>query len=197
MVAESRLRIAVALTLLAPAPPLLFMGEEFGATTPFLFFCDFGPDLTSKVTEGRRLEFASFPEFSDPIVRATIPDPEKDETFQHSSLNWQESESEKGKRFLKLYKKLLTLRYLHISQRLSGIKKNQARYKRIGSETLQVSWVLADGARLHLIVNFGSEPSGLASPLKGDMIYSDPLFMGEAGMLRQSLPQSIVWLLDT
>src|SRR6185437_15717099 len=51
-------KVAMTCLLLAPSPPLLFMGEEFGASTPFLFFCDFGPDLASKVTRGRRSEFA-------------------------------------------------------------------------------------------------------------------------------------------
>src|SRR5689334_4486368 len=51
------LRAMVAVLLLAPSPPLLFMGEEFGATTPFLFFCDFSPDLAEKVRQGRREEF--------------------------------------------------------------------------------------------------------------------------------------------
>jgi 1,4-alpha-glucan branching enzyme len=48
------------IVLLSPSPPLLFMGEEFGADTPFLFFCDFGPELAAAVTQGRRREFARF-----------------------------------------------------------------------------------------------------------------------------------------
>ena len=59
-------RAAAAILLLAPSPPLLFMGEEFGAETPFLFFCDFEKDLAAAVTEGRRNEFARFARFNDP-----------------------------------------------------------------------------------------------------------------------------------
>src|SRR3989304_3199811 len=69
------LRAAVACVLLAPSPPLLFMGEEFAASTPFLFFCDFGPDFAAAVTRGRRQEFARFERFSDPSAQAAIPDP--------------------------------------------------------------------------------------------------------------------------
>src|SRR5207302_10354828 len=75
-IAEPRaLRAAMAILLLSPQPPLLFMGEEMGARTPFQFFCDFGPDLAKAVTEGRRNEFAGFARFSDPTVRERIPDP--------------------------------------------------------------------------------------------------------------------------
>src|SRR5690606_14138336 len=56
---------ATAILLLAPAPPLLFMGEEWGAKEPFYFFCDFEPELGRLVREGRRNEFARFPQFSD------------------------------------------------------------------------------------------------------------------------------------
>ena len=65
----------MAILLLAPSPPLLFMGEEFGAETPFLFFCDFEKDLAAAVTAGRRNEFARFVQFSDPAERERIPDP--------------------------------------------------------------------------------------------------------------------------
>jgi hypothetical protein len=67
------LRAAVSILLLAPAPPLLFMGEEFGAKTPFLFFCDFEGDLAKAVTEGRRNEFARFVRFSSEETRSQIP----------------------------------------------------------------------------------------------------------------------------
>jgi malto-oligosyltrehalose trehalohydrolase len=55
-----KVKAALAVLLLSPSPPLLFMGEEFGASNPFLFFCDFGPELSSKVREGRRSEFERF-----------------------------------------------------------------------------------------------------------------------------------------
>ena len=68
-------RAASAILLLSPQTPLLFMGEEFGAQTPFLFFCDFEEDLAAAVTDGRRNEFARFARFSDPAAREGIPDP--------------------------------------------------------------------------------------------------------------------------
>src|SRR6266550_7034457 len=82
------LKAALAILLLAPSPPLLLMGEEFGASTPFLFFCDFDGELATAVTEGRRNEFARFKKFSSPAKRASIPDPNAETTFTSSKLDW-------------------------------------------------------------------------------------------------------------
>src|SRR5439155_23255956 len=81
-------KAAVSILLLAPSPPLLFMGEEFASDSPFLFFCDFSGDLATAVTEGRRAEFARFEKFSSPSARANIPDPSSIGTFERSRLNW-------------------------------------------------------------------------------------------------------------
>ena len=88
LASEQALRAATTVLLLAPAPPLLFMGEEFGAATPFLFFCDFGPQLAAAVTAGRRREFARFARFSDAQAQAQIPDPNDVHTFESSKLDW-------------------------------------------------------------------------------------------------------------
>ena len=74
----ARLKMMQALLLLAPQVPLLFMGEEWGAEEPFLFFCDFHDELADAVREGRRREFAHFPEFANAAARARIPDPNAD-----------------------------------------------------------------------------------------------------------------------
>ncbi|WP_147432237.1 malto-oligosyltrehalose trehalohydrolase [Pararobbsia silviterrae] len=78
------LRAAIALMLLSPQIPLLFMGEEFGSTQPFLFFTDYTGPLADAVREGRRREFAKFSAFSDPARRARIPDPNDRATFEQS-----------------------------------------------------------------------------------------------------------------
>ena len=96
------MRAAVAILLLAPSPPLLFMGEEFGADTPFLFFCDFEKDLAAAVTSGRRNEFARFARFSDPAERERIPDPGAAETFAASRLDWSEFDQSSHRRLAAL-----------------------------------------------------------------------------------------------
>ena len=80
------LRAVLAVLLLAPSPPLLFMGEEWGCEQPFPFFADFGAALAARVREGRRREFERFPEFRDEAVRERIPDPGARETSQISPV---------------------------------------------------------------------------------------------------------------
>ena len=77
-------RAALAVQLLCPQVPLLFMGDELGSTTPFLFFTDFHDELAEAVREGRRREFAQFAAFADPERRAAIPDPNAGTTFESS-----------------------------------------------------------------------------------------------------------------
>ncbi|MFO0967388.1 MAG: malto-oligosyltrehalose trehalohydrolase [Gemmataceae bacterium] len=106
-------RAASALLLLAPQTPLLFMGQEWDASTPFLFFTDHNEKLGKLVTEGRRREFEHFRAFSDPVRRHMIPDPQADETFRHSKLKWNERETGKHAATVRLYQALLRLRREH------------------------------------------------------------------------------------
>ncbi|HYP67380.1 MAG TPA: malto-oligosyltrehalose trehalohydrolase, partial [Thiobacillaceae bacterium] len=82
-------RACAATVLLAPSIPLLFMGEEFAAPSPFLFFSDFGPGLRDAVTKGRRQEFSGFERFADLASRAAIPDPNAELSFLRSKLDWE------------------------------------------------------------------------------------------------------------
>jgi maltooligosyltrehalose trehalohydrolase len=98
-------RAASALLLFAPELPLLFMGQEWAATTPFLFFTDHNEKLGRLVSNGRKSEFKDFPGFS-----GEVPDPQDPESFQRSKLRWNELESEHHSRTLALYRALLALR---------------------------------------------------------------------------------------
>jgi maltooligosyltrehalose trehalohydrolase len=108
LVSPNAYRAASALLLLAPETPLLFMGQEFAATAPFLYFTDHHPELGRAVTEGRRAEFAGFSAFSNPRARDQIPDPQAEETFLRSKLDW--GERERHATVLALYTDLLALR---------------------------------------------------------------------------------------
>ena len=90
MVPPARYRALVALMLLAPQTPLLFMGQEFGASNPFLFFADHHSDLAAKVYEGRKKFLAEFPEYATPEAQAAVPDPGADSTFEQSRLDLSE-----------------------------------------------------------------------------------------------------------
>jgi maltooligosyltrehalose trehalohydrolase len=106
-------RAASAVLLTTPTTPLLFMGQEWAASTPFQYFTDLEPGLGRLVTEGRRREFAEFPEFSDPAARERIPDPQAASTFEASRLLWDERERPAHAAVLSLYRSLLALRLKH------------------------------------------------------------------------------------
>ena len=103
-------RAVSALLLVAPETPLLFMGQEWAATSPFQFFTDHEPELGAKVTEGRRREFSDFSEFADPAARSRIPDPQALDTFAASRLRWEEMAAPPHAGILRLYRALLALR---------------------------------------------------------------------------------------
>lgn len=106
-------RAASVLLLTSPMTPLLFMGQEWAASSPFQYFTDLEPELGRLVTEGRRREFAGFPAFSDPAQRERIPDPQAAATFASSRLNWSEQELPAHARCLALYRALIALRRDH------------------------------------------------------------------------------------
>jgi maltooligosyltrehalose trehalohydrolase len=101
--------LAAALLLLAPETPLIFMGEEFDQTNPFLFFTDYGdPVLQQAVSEGRRNEFKDFD-----FAQDDVPDPQAPATFERSKLKWRLTEGENL--MLDWYKSLLALRRKYVA----------------------------------------------------------------------------------
>ena len=101
----SAYRAATALLLFLPQLPLLFMGQEWAAGTPFLYFTDHAGELGRQVSEGRRREFKDFPGFA-----AEVPDPQDPGSFTRSKLAWDELEQGGHARTLCLYRDLLALR---------------------------------------------------------------------------------------
>jgi len=171
-------RAAAAILLLAPSPPLFFMGEEFGAETPFLFFCDFEKDLAAAVTAGRRNEFAQFKEFRDPGARERIPDPNAATTFEASRLDWDEFSQPHHQKWLAFYRQLLTLRSEHIVPRLSSACRIKSDYGVYGDCGLTALWRFADNSTCTLMANLGAAPlSGLATPVSQILYASDEVRM--------------------
>jgi malto-oligosyltrehalose trehalohydrolase len=148
-----KLRALTAITLLSPQIPMLFMGEEWASQTPFCFFCDFGPELAPSVKEGRRQEFAKFPEFKDEKKRDMIPDPTSEQTFVLSILDWSELENQNNASHFEFVRTLLQIRAAQIAPRLPGIRGN-ASWDKLGENAFQVRWQLADG-ELILTANLG------------------------------------------
>ncbi len=162
------LRAATALMLLCPQIPMLFMGEEEGARSPFLFFTDFHNDLADAVREGRRREFAKFAEFSDPHVREHIPDPNARETFERSRPQPGEDAAE----WRAFYTNLLAVRRKQIVPRLDGARSLGA--EAIGDKAVLARWRMGDGAGLTLALNLGDAEVSLPSRPPGEVIYRTP-----------------------
>jgi maltooligosyltrehalose trehalohydrolase len=190
-------RAAAAILLLAPSPPLLFMGEEFGAETPFLFFCDFEKDLAAAVTAGRRSEFAHFARFNDPAERERIPDPGDAGTFKASQLNWSAIVQPGHQDWLRFYRKLLGLRCAHIVSRLSTGCAVAADYQVHGDRGLTAHWKFSDRSELILMANLGTDSlSGLIPPAS-QVIYASEQVNADV-LKRKTLPAwSVVWFLES
>jgi malto-oligosyltrehalose trehalohydrolase len=192
---EKGLRAMTAILLLAPSPPMLFMGDEFGARTPFPFFCDFGPEVGAAVTEGRRREFATFAAFREDVARERIPDPMSVETYESAKIRWPEATSEHGLAWQRLYKRLLRLRRQHIIPRLADMADHGCRFQVFGERVLLVDWRFRDNAMLSLIANTGAEPQSATPEVSGTLFYeSEP---GLSDQLRHGkIPAwSVAWFL--
>jgi maltooligosyltrehalose trehalohydrolase len=171
--AEPALHAGIAIVLLAPQIPLLFMGEEWASARPFAFFCDFEPGLAEAVREGRRREFAHFAEFRDAAARRHIPDPTALSTFLMSRLDWHEPRQEVHARWLARYRRLLSVRRYEIVPRLTGIPPFSGSYRLLAPKAVSVEWRLGDRSRLLLVVNFSGSPVMLPDDAdRGRMIYS-------------------------
>jgi len=110
IVSPAAFRAVSALLCLVPYTPLILMGQEWAASTPFQYFTDHEPQLGRLVTEGRRLEFSGFAAFRDPATREKIPDPQAEATFLRSKLRWDELGAEPHASTLRLYREFLRLR---------------------------------------------------------------------------------------
>jgi malto-oligosyltrehalose trehalohydrolase len=171
-------RAAAAVALLAPSRPLLFMGEEWAASSPFLFFGDFEPELAQLVTAGRRREFAGFPEFADPNARETIPDPSAAGTFEQCILKWEERDAEPHRSMLAHYRALLHLRASEIVPRIATVNGRDAAFVQRGATGIEATWNV-DGGTLRLEANLGSDPvGGFADAAPGRVIYGPAEFAG-------------------
>jgi malto-oligosyltrehalose trehalohydrolase len=188
-------RAMQAVLLLAPNIPLLFMGEEWGATQPFCFFTDFHDELADAVREGRRREFRKFPEFASEEARARIPDPNDVATFAASRLDWSVPEQPEHTAWLDLVRELLRIRREIVTPRLAGVRGSAARGTLVADRGLQVTWTLGDGSRLTLIANLGTEAvAGFDLP-EGERIFeSQPGLIAEVE--QGCLPGwSLIWFL--
>ena len=161
--APARYRAMLALTLLAPQTPMLFMGQEFAASTPFNFFADHNEQLSSLVHAGRREFMRQFRAYADPAAQALIPDPRLERTFLASKLDW--SECERHRESLQLHRDLLQLRKHDPVISLQDVDAIDG--ATLGENVLALRWFNADHGDRLLLVNLDREhaPQGIAEPL--------------------------------
>jgi maltooligosyltrehalose trehalohydrolase len=149
-VSAETIEAALAITLLAPAIPMLFMGEEWGSKAPFPFFCGFEGDLAEAVRKGRRREYAwAYAKYGD-----EVPDPLAPSTFQSAVLDWEKRGETAGKKRLALVQELLATRRREITPRLAGAAFGDAHAANNG--LLTAHWRMADGATLQLLANLSN-----------------------------------------
>ena len=165
--------------LLAPQIPLLFMGEEVAARTPFPFFSDMPPELRQDILEGRKEELLKTPEPEDP--RRPDPDATLDPcdpaSFQAAKLNHSETPEEPGAEWRAFVRELIALRQQEIVPRLRGIGGHAGSYIKTGPLAVCVTWAMGDGSRLRLRLNLSEQAQWGLPPPESRLLRRE----GEAG----------------
>jgi len=159
---------ALAVTLLAPMPPMMFMGEEWGSRQPFPFFCDFTGALADAVRKGRREEFKSaYARYGD-----EVPDPLAAATFRSAVLDWDDIDRAAGRTRLALVRDLLAVRRAKIVPLLAALAIDP---HATGAEgcCLALAWTHRSG-RLLLLANVSAEPA----PRAQDWRNGEPIWGG-------------------
>lgn len=156
--------VATLLALLTPAIPMLFFGEEFGASTPFLYFADWDGDLREAVREGRKREFGHVAQARDGRPM-NLPDPCDVSTFEASRPSDAERASDEGQRWLRMVHDALQVRRTHIAPRHQLLSHGQHTARRVGDTGIHACWRYEDGHAMVLQLNLGAVP--LAA--QGDM----------------------------
>ena len=185
--APEALRAAAAVLLLAPAPPMLFMGEEWAAPEPFPYFCDFEPELAGKVREGRLREFAHF--------RGDIPDPCDVATFASAKLDWERLAAPAHARMFDHYRRLLAIRRRDIVPLLPRIVGGACVAFEPGG-AFAVDFRLREGGALHLLANLRDRSAPVVGRPAGRMLFATHPGIRAAIARNELAPWSVTWLLE-
>lgn len=165
-----RVKALLAVLLLSPHIPLVFMGEEFGETRPFLFFTDFHGNLAKAVREGRRKEFDGHPGHGH--EDETIPDPNAQKTFTDSRLDWEKTASGDGREWIALTRELLEIRARTIVPMIRSATAAGGRVLKAEDGLVAVSWDFR-GGQLGMAINLSGKPHPLPI-LPGETIFAYP-----------------------
>jgi len=170
-VSVGRAKIAAALVLTAPFVPMLFQGEEFGASAPFLYFTDYDdPELGRAISEGRKKEFVAFGWSPD-----SIPDPQAEETFARSKLQWSEITQEPHASLLHWYKDLIRLRRTRSELSDGNLNAVHVQF----NEAAQ--WLVLERGHLRIACNLGKEPVEVAIGSGAELLLASDDSIGLSG----------------
>ena len=188
---DDSLHAALAILLLSPFPPMLFMGEEWGAKTPFPYFCDFHGELARLVRDGRRREFAHFERFSDASIADSIPDPGAVRTFDSAKLRWNEPEQPAHRLWLDRYRAMLEARQRFVVPELPMLGAPRV-VSADADGTIEIDWTRGNGGALRLSAHLSEQPGGKAlRPCLPTLIYSThPDKGGKAWCVRWSMDRA-------
>lgn len=167
---KERLDALTAVLLLSPHIPLIFMGEEWGETRPFRFFTDYANELAEEIREGRCGEFAAFTEFGTRQEAGGIPDPNAEETFEASKLDWDMARTPQSHARLSFLMKLLALRQRHVVPLLHDGRSAPGRVMRARDDMLAIDWPLTGGT-LQLRANLGEKARHLPA-VAGEIVHA-------------------------
>lgn len=197
LASETIVRAVTALWLLAPFPPMFFMGQEWGCTQAFAFFCDFEPALAKRINQARRREFACVPGFETAKARRSIADPSALSSFQASVLDWGTLDTPQAEQWLDFHRQLLALRRQEIMPRLAGMLLSHASAKRIGHKAVQVEWQMGDGSNLVVAFNFSSSPVLIGTPPSGSrLLFASCADFGDKQIPKTLPAWSVIWTLS-
>lgn len=184
------LRALAAIYLLAPQIPMLFMGEEWAASTPFPFFCDFSGDLADAVRRGRLEQFTTPQQRQDAAFVSSIPDPLAEQTFQSAKLKWDETTQHEHASMLAFYREIMAVRRRRIVPMLRNFPENAGVYQVHAPRFFEVHWELDTGT-LRLEANLSHEAVGCSCDA-GETLWLE----GALSENNQLAPWSVRWSLS-
>ncbi|MBF0173584.1 MAG: malto-oligosyltrehalose trehalohydrolase [Magnetococcales bacterium] len=165
------MRALTVLFMLAPHPPMLFMGQEWGSLKPFYFFSDLEPRLQPSIITGRRREFIHFFNLTPTQPPPPFPDPTRSETFMASKLDWDEACKPSHQEWLDLHKYLIKIRKKEIWPRVRQGLGRPTRKSRDSTGSFHVFWSFQTGETLTLMAHLSATPQYLEPP-KGRCLFA-------------------------
>lgn len=160
LTSPARFRAMTGLMLLGPGTPLLFQGQEFGSTKPFVFFADHNPDLAKLVHKGRAEFLSQFPALNTPEMRNQVSNPGKRETLEMCTLDW--NEWDRNSEMVALHRDLLQLRHADPAFRMQSSGKVDGAV--IGPQAFVLRYFVEAGQDRLLVVNFGADLTLVQAP---------------------------------